>query len=59
VLSAGELEIAQRHIERGLELYEVVLPSVPISLYTTHHPPDGAQVLWIRAIRARHSGAVE
>jgi predicted ATPase len=52
-LSAGELEIAQRHVERGLALYETQLRSVPIPLYTAHHPAvcghgEGAQVLWLR-----------
>ncbi len=52
-LSAGELEIAQSHIERGLALYEAQLRSVPIPLYTAHHPAvcghgEGAQVFWLR-----------
>ncbi|HKV54776.1 MAG TPA: AAA family ATPase [Candidatus Binataceae bacterium] len=52
-LCAGELQIAQSQIERGLELYETQLRSVPIPLYTAHHPAvcgygEGAHVLWLR-----------
>jgi predicted ATPase len=52
-LCAGELESAQSHIERGLALYETQLRSVPIPLYTAHHPAvcgygEGAHVLWLR-----------
>jgi predicted ATPase len=52
-LSAGELESTQSHIERGLALYEALLRSVPILLYTAHHPAvcaygEGAHVLWLR-----------
>lgn len=52
-LSAGELELAQRHVERGLELYEAQLRSVRVPLYSAHHPAVcgygwGAQILWLR-----------
>ena len=52
-LCAAELEKAQSHIERGLALYETQLRSVPIPLYTAHHPAvcaygEGAHVLWLR-----------
>ena len=51
-LCAGELESAQRHIDRGLALYDAKLRSLPIPLYTAHHPAvcahgEGAQVLWL------------
>jgi class 3 adenylate cyclase/predicted ATPase len=52
-LSAGELELAQRHVERGLELYGAQLRSVRVPLYSAHHPAVcgygwGAQALWLR-----------
>jgi tetratricopeptide (TPR) repeat protein len=52
-LSAGELETAQRHVERGLALYEAQLRSVPLPLYSAHHPAVcaygwGGQALWLR-----------
>ncbi|MGC2305920.1 ATP-binding protein, partial [Candidatus Binatus sp.] len=51
-LSAGELDAAQQHVDRGLALYEAQLRSVPIPLYTAHHPAVcghgwGALVLWL------------
>ena len=52
-LSAGELDAAQRHVERGLALYEAQLRSITVPLYTAHHPAVcghgwGAFVLWLR-----------
>jgi len=52
-LCAGELEIAQRHVEHGLELYEGQLRSTPMPLYSAHHPAVcghgwGALVFWLR-----------
>jgi predicted ATPase len=52
-LSAGELDAAQRHVERGLALYEAQLPSIPGAGYSAHHPAVcghgwGALVLWLR-----------
>jgi class 3 adenylate cyclase/predicted ATPase len=52
-LSTGELDAAQRHVERGLALYETRLHSVPVPLYSAHHPAVcgygwGALVLWLR-----------
>ena len=52
-LSAGELDAAQHHIERGLALYEAQLPSIPGSGISAHHPAVcghgwGAFVLWLR-----------
>jgi class 3 adenylate cyclase/predicted ATPase len=37
-LSAGELEISQRHVDRGLELFESKLRSTAVPLYSAHHP---------------------
>ncbi|MGC1678407.1 MAG: adenylate/guanylate cyclase domain-containing protein [Candidatus Binataceae bacterium] len=52
-LSAGELEASQRHVERGLELFESKLRSAAVPLYTAHHPAVcgyawGAQLSWLR-----------
>jgi class 3 adenylate cyclase/predicted ATPase len=52
-LSTGELESAQRYVEDGLALYETQLRSVPIPLYSAHHPAVcahlwGAIVFWLR-----------
>ena len=52
-LSAGELEAAQRHVERGLKLFESKLRSVAVPLYTAHHPAVcgyawDAQLSWLR-----------
>jgi predicted ATPase len=52
-LSAGELDAAQRHVEDGLALYEAQLRSIPLPLYSAHHPAVcghgwGAFVLWLR-----------
>jgi predicted ATPase len=52
-LSAGELEVSQRHIERGLALFYSQLRGVNLRLYTAHHPAVcghgwGAQVHWLR-----------
>ena len=52
-LSAGELEASQRHVERGLELFESKLRSAAIPLYTAHHPAVcgyawDAQLSWLR-----------
>jgi class 3 adenylate cyclase/predicted ATPase len=56
-LSAGELDAAERHVERGLALYEAQLRSIPVPLYTAHHPAVcghawGAFVLWLRGFPA-------
>ena len=52
-LSAGELETSQRHVERGLELFESKLRSAAVPLYTAHHPAVcgyawDAQLSWLR-----------
>jgi class 3 adenylate cyclase/predicted ATPase len=52
-LSAGELEASQRHVERGLKLFESKLRSAAVPLYTAHHPAVcdyawGAQLSWLR-----------
>ena len=52
-LSAGELEAAQRHVERGLELFESKLRSAAVPLYSAHHPAVcgyawDAQLSWLR-----------
>jgi len=52
-LSAGELETSQRHVERGLKLFESKLRSAAVPLYTAHHPAVcgyawGAQLSWLR-----------
>ena len=52
-LSAGELEASQRHVERGLKLFESKLRSTAIPLYTAHHPAVcgyawDAQLSWLR-----------
>ena len=52
-LSAGELEASQRHVERGLELFESKLRSAAIPLYAAHHPAVcghawDAQLSWLR-----------
>ncbi len=52
-LSAGELETSQRHVERGLKLFESKLRSTAIPLYTAHHPAVcgyawDAQLSWLR-----------
>jgi class 3 adenylate cyclase/predicted ATPase len=52
-LSAGELEASQRHIERGLKLFESKLRSAAVPLYTAHHPAVcgyawDAQLSWLR-----------
>jgi len=36
--SAGELEGAQRHVDRGLALFESQLRSISVPLYSAHHP---------------------
>jgi len=52
-LMIGELEAAQRHIEDGLAFYEAQLRSVPLPLYSAHHPAVcghifGGIVFWLR-----------
>ena len=52
-LSAGELEVSQRHVDRGLKLFESKLRSTTIPLYTAHHPAVcgyawDAQLSWLR-----------
>jgi len=52
-LSAGELEASQRHVERGLKLFESKLRSAAVPLYTAHHPAVcgyawDAQISWLR-----------
>jgi class 3 adenylate cyclase/predicted ATPase len=52
-LSAGELETSQRHVDRGLELFESKLRSAAVPLYSAHHPAVcgyawGAQLSWLR-----------
>ncbi len=52
-LSAGELEASQRHVERGLKLFESKLRSAAVPLYTAHHPAVcgyawDAQLSWLR-----------
>ena len=52
-LSAGELEASQRHVERGLELFESKLRSAAVPLYSAHHPAVcgyawDAQLSWLR-----------
>ncbi len=52
-LSAGELEASQRHVERGLKLFESKLRSATVPLYTAHHPAVcgyawDAQLSWLR-----------
>jgi len=52
-LSAGELEVSQRHVERGLKLFESKLRSAAVPLYTAHHPAVcgyawDAQLSWLR-----------
>ncbi len=52
-LSAGELETSQRHVERGLELFESKLRSAAIPLYSAHHPAVcgyawHARLSWLR-----------
>ena len=52
-LSAGELEASQRHVERGLKLFESKLRSAAVPLYSAHHPAVcgyawGAQLSWLR-----------
>ena len=52
-LSIGELEAAQRHVEDGLAFYEAQLRSVPLPLYSAHHPAVcgyafGGIVFWLR-----------
>ncbi|MGB6552884.1 MAG: AAA family ATPase [Candidatus Binataceae bacterium] len=52
-LSAGELEASQRHVERGLKLFESELRSAAVPLYTAHHPAVcgyawHAQISWLR-----------
>jgi predicted ATPase len=62
-LSAGELDAAQRHVERGLALYEEQPRSIPVPLYSAHHPAVcghgwGAFVLWLRGfpdVAQRHA----
>jgi predicted ATPase/class 3 adenylate cyclase len=57
-LSAGELDAAQRHVERGLALYEAQLRSILHGAsYSAHHPAVcghgwGALVLWLRGFPA-------
>ena len=52
-LSAGELETSQRHVERGLELFESKLRSAAVPLYSAHHPAVcgyawHARLSWLR-----------
>jgi tetratricopeptide (TPR) repeat protein len=52
-LSAGELETSQRHVERGLELFESKLRSAAVPLYAAHHPAVcgyawRARLSWLR-----------
>jgi predicted ATPase len=52
-LSAGELESSQRHVERGLDLFESKLRSAAVPLYSAHHPAVcghawDAQLSWLR-----------
>jgi class 3 adenylate cyclase/predicted ATPase len=52
-LSYGELDVALHHVERGLALYEAQLRSIPVPLYTAHHPAVcghgwGALAFWLR-----------
>ena len=52
-LSAGELEASQRHVERGLDLFESKLRSTAVPLYSAHHPAVcghawDAQLSWLR-----------
>ncbi|HUA35506.1 MAG TPA: AAA family ATPase [Candidatus Binataceae bacterium] len=52
-LSAGELEASQRHVERGLALFESKLRSAVVPLYSAHHPAVcahgwEAQLSWLR-----------
>jgi class 3 adenylate cyclase/predicted ATPase len=52
-LMIGELEAAQHHVEEGLAFYEAQLRSVPLPLYSAHHPAVcghsfGAIVFWLR-----------
>jgi adenylate cyclase len=62
-LSAGELDAAQLHVERGLALYEEQARSIPVPLYSAHHPAVcghgwGAFVFWLRGfpdIAQRHA----
>jgi class 3 adenylate cyclase/tetratricopeptide (TPR) repeat protein len=57
-LSAGELDAAERHVERGLALYEAQLrPILRGASYSAHHPGVcghawGAFVLWLRGFPA-------
>ena len=52
-LSAGELETSQRHVERGLKLFESKLRSAAVPLYSAHHPAVcgyawHARLSWLR-----------
>ncbi len=52
-LSAGELETSQRHVERGLALFESKLRSAAVPLYSAHHPAVcgyawHARLSWLR-----------
>jgi class 3 adenylate cyclase/predicted ATPase len=52
-LATGELEAVQRYAEDGLAVYEAQLRSVPVPLYSAHHPAVcghawGALASWLR-----------
>jgi predicted ATPase/class 3 adenylate cyclase len=67
-LSAGELDAAQRHVERGLALYDAEPQRSAARLYSAHHPAVcgynwGACIWWLRghpdeARRAMNQGVV-
>jgi class 3 adenylate cyclase/predicted ATPase len=62
--SSGELEEAQRYLDRGLALFESQLRSVSLPLYSAHHPAVcgyswGALVLWSRGYPEKARGYAE